>query len=268
MASFTAVWVQLLLVYAAFTVTGMIVNFALLASLFRRRKEGSVLCKALASLTVANLVSDLSFTVTQGLLNYRHFRTPSWTLALEGMWQLLKSLTSILAGILIAHILLISAYKLISAAFQSPSKLISTFRFTVFVALLTWATPPVLLSTYCRTCELNDVVQSYLSYAMVAFGMVLTVQYVWILYRLDDQFRLDREIPNTAGGPQLPGKHLNAFNQQCMILVVTYGVALAAFDASIGAQKQSKFPFNNIPTFIALKSIINPYVIFHLFIKL
>ena len=180
--------------YAIFGFAGMIANAALLVALFRIRKEKSPFNKTLASLAVANFISDVFFAINGTMFSYDitagNYKFERW----NNVSHLLSFNNGAIA-VALSHIVFIAIQRFVAVHFPLRFRRIFTTKLSSFYISLTWIAATALILIFWFVDAKNIVSKDILaSYSILIFGFILIVCYTWILTTLRIRRRISRRL--------------------------------------------------------------------------
>ena len=180
--------------YAIFGIAGMIANATLLVALFRTRNEAPPYNKTLASLAIANFISDVFFATIGTMFSY-DIKTGNLPFQ---QWEDTFELLFINKGIIIialSHIVFIAIQRFIAVHFPFRFRRIFTTKLTWFYISLTWL---IAISIFLLSWHIDSnnifAKDRLVSYTILVFVFTLIVCYTWILISLRIQRRVSRQL--------------------------------------------------------------------------
>ena len=246
--------------YAIFGFTGVITNVALLVSLFRTRKDNPQFNKTLASLAVANVISDVFFATIGTMFSYG---IKTGKLQLEQARSLLKLLFFNKGVLMIAlsHVVFIAIQRFIAVHFPIRFRRIFTANTTWFYISLTWfvATALFLLSWFTGAKDVKAK-DRLVSYTIIIFGFILIVCYSWIIVSLRNQRRVSRQR-RSNGHTASERKHsmkllLNSVGVTLSFLMLVCPYAVSSLN---GNENVLRFLLASL---VPIRTVIDPLIYF------
>ena len=260
MTDITVIVLEFSFNYAIFGFAGFIANAALLIMLFRARKSESLFNKTLASLAVANLISDVCFAVSGTLFTYQ---TLAKIWEFENMLILvrLQFANRAFIAVSLSHIVFIAVQRFVAVYFPFRFKRIFTTKLTWMILVLIWALPlaaTVLFHYVIRSDNDPDVP---VAYSIILLGVILTICYTFILIRLIIQRKLTSAM-TINNNPTSDTKHkfklfFNSIGVTFLFLILMLPFAISTLEADILGKWRMLFS-----SFIAIKTLVDPTVYF------
>ena len=169
--------------YTICGIVGFIANSTVLLTIHRKRKENSEFKKTLASLSASNLILDICFSISGCMFAYHLISqriSVDSVIILIGLQYTNRYATSVS----VLHIVLITIQNLVAMSFPFHFKRIFTRKAAHTIIFLIWITGFATIFRYQVAFKADGSPDIYLSYSIIAIGVVLLVSYAWIFHRL------------------------------------------------------------------------------------
>ena len=244
--------------YAIFGFAGLIANVALLVALFRIRKENSTFNKTLASLAIANIISDMFFATIGTIFSYG-ISVKNLSLQVFLKMITLFRINKGFVTVALSHIVFIAIQRLLAVHFPLRFRQLFTTKVTWFLIVLIWLVS-IIIFLLSWLIPIDGDEDRKVSYFMLIFGLTLVVCYLWMLNSLHNQCRLSKQLRNSnnaAFGTIRNWKLLlNSIGVTCIFLAFMCPYAISSIK---GEDFTHRFLFSS---FIAIRTLIDPLVYF------
>ena len=239
---------------------GLIANAAVLLKLYRTRKENTVFNKTLASLSVANIISDACFAVTGTMFAYQF---SSKRINFKNFYVLLSLhyANRYATGIALSHIMFIAIQRLVAVLYPFRFRRIFTTKVAWIIILLTWIVGPICTSLYHFVFKVRGDPDLPLSYSIIIIGTIIFFCYALILHLLIKRRRLSKRLTNNNEAQSDTSYNFNIFFNSLgvTLLFILFTFPFAIFVLAGSSHDGLRVLF---ASFLAFKTITDPGVYF------
>ena len=248
--------------YTIFGFIGFIANLIILLRLYRTRKENSIFNKTLASLSSANVASDICFIVTGGLFA-SHFMQHKTSMETNAALDVLQYANRYATCISFFHILFITVQRLAAISFPFRFKRIFTTRVVCIILVFIWIAGVAIVSLYHFIFKISADPDIPMSLSIIVIGVVFLISYAWIFYRLLKSERLSRQLTNTRSNEIQSDTSnnvkifINSFGITLLFVISMFPYAILVLSGS--SQPKLRIIFSS---FLVIKTICDPLAYF------
>ena len=176
-------------------IVGFIANSAVLVSIRRKRKESSFLSKTFASLSIANIISDICFIVSNLMFTY-YFISQKISVEETRVLVVLQYANRFATCSSVFHIVFIAIQRFLAISITFQFERILSRKIAYIIIILIWIAALAPFSLFSWAFNTGKDLDIPFFYSTLLIGVILLLSYFWIWYLLVNRVRLQKQITN------------------------------------------------------------------------